>query len=228
VKVSVIIPVYNGSRYLATTLESVFAQSYPLHEIIVIDDGSTDSSPEILRSCGDRLLVFRQHNQGVAAARNAGLRRATGEFITFIDQDDLWPTGRTEVLVSALRSSPDALAAVGQVEVLFEREGGPNPFDNTGIAVREFYVGSLCVRREIFDLLGPFHTGLGYADDVDFFMRRREAKIKTVYVPEVTLQYRVHNTNTSADRNTTAFNLMGALRESLHRRRGSSDGPGKP
>ena len=172
-KVSVIIPVYNGSRYLATTLESVLAQSYPLHEIIVIDDGSTDSSPDILRSYGERLRVTRQENQGVAPARNAGLLQVTGDVITFIDQDDLWPAGRTEALVGALQSNPDALLAVGQVEILYERFRPPVPLDIVGTAVREFYVGWLCIRKKVFELLGPFHTGLGYADDVDFFMRRR-------------------------------------------------------
>ncbi len=218
-KVSVIIPVYNGSRYLATTLESVLAQSYPLHEIIVIDDGSTDSSPDILRSYGERLRVTRQENQGVAPARNAGLLQVTGDVITFIDQDDLWPAGRTEALVGALQSSPDALLAVGQVEILYERSRPPGPLDNFGTAVREFYVGSLCIRKEVFELLGPFHTGIGYADDVDFFMRRREANIKTVYVEDVTLQYRLHEGNTSGNRSVTNAHLMAALRESLQRRR---------
>jgi glycosyltransferase involved in cell wall biosynthesis len=218
-KVSVIIPVYNGSQYLATALESVLAQTYPLHEIIVIDDGSTDSSPDILRSYGERLRVTRQDNQGVAAARNAALQQATGDIITFIDQDDLWPAGRTEALVKALQSDPQALVAAGQVEVLYERSRPPNPLDNFGTAVREFYVGSLCIRKEVFDLLGPLHTGLGYADDVDFFMRRREANIKTVYVDDVTLQYRLHEGNTSFNRSVTNAHLMAALRESLQRRR---------
>lgn len=218
-KVSLILPVYNGSQYLATTLESVLAQTYPMHEIIVIDDGSTDSSPDILRSYGDRLRVTRQDNQGVAAARNVGLQQVSGDIITFIDQDDLWPARRTEALIEALRASPDALVAVGQVEVLYERSRPVGPLDNFGIAVREFYVGSLCVRKEVFGLLGPFNTGLGYADDVDFFMRRREAGIKTVYIDDVTLQYRLHENNTSINRAETNVNLMGALRESLRRRR---------
>jgi glycosyltransferase involved in cell wall biosynthesis len=218
-KASVIIPVYNGSRYLATTLESVLAQTYPLHEIIVIDDGSTDSSPDILRSCGDRLRVTRQGNRGVAAARNVGLQQVTGDVINFIDQDDLWPAGRTETLVGALQSDPDALLAAGQVEILYERSRPPNPLDNFGTAVREFYLGSLCIRKQVFELLGPLHTGIGYADDVDFFMRRREANIKTIYVDDVTLQYRLHEGNTSFNRSVTNAHLMAALRESLQRRR---------
>lgn len=218
-KVSVIIPVYNGSKYLATTIESVLAQTYPLHEIIVIDDGSTDSSPEILRSYGDRLRVIRQRNQGVALARNAGLTHASGELITFIDQDDLWPADRTRLMVEALRAAPSAQLAAGLVEVLYERARPPSPLDDFGTVMREFYVGSLCIRRELFDTLGPFHTGIGYADDVDFMMRRREAKVETVYLEDVTLIYRMHEGNTSSDRVVTNSHLMSALRESLRRRR---------
>jgi glycosyltransferase involved in cell wall biosynthesis len=218
-KASAIIPVYNGSRYLAATLDSVLAQTYPLHEIIVIDDGSTDDSPAILRSYGDRLRVTRQENRGVAVARNAGLRQASGDVITFIDQDDLWLPRRTEALIGALRSNPKALVAIGQVEVLYERARPPSNLDLFGTTLREFLVGSMCVRKEVFDLIGPFNTGLGYADDTDFYMRRREAEIETVYVDDITLQYRLHESNTSADRDTTQANLLSALRESLRRRR---------
>lgn len=218
-KASVIIPVYNGSQYLATTLDSVLAQTYPLHEIIVIDDGSTDSSPEILRSYGDRLRVTRQDNRGIAPTRNLGLQLATGDVINFIDQDDLWPAGRTEALVKALQSDPEAQIAVGQVEILYERSRPLSPLDNFGTAIREFYLGSLCIRKEVFEVVGPFHTGLGYADDVDFLMRRREAKIRAVYIDDIALRYRLHESNTSFDRKKTNSYLMAALRESLQRRR---------
>ena len=218
-KVSVIIPVYNGSKYLAATLESVLAQTYALHEIIVIDDGSTDSSPEILQFYGDRLRVIRQPNQGVAVARNAGLKHASGDLISLIDQDDLWPADRTRVMVEALQGAPDAQLAAGLVDILYERSRPPSPLDNFGVGLREFYVGSLCIRRGLFDLLGIFHTGIGYADDVDFMMRRREAKVKTVYVDKITLRYRLHEGNTSQNRVATNSHLMSALRESLKRRR---------
>lgn len=105
------------------------------------------------------------------------------------------------------------------MEILYERSRPPNPLDNFDTAVREFYLGSLCIRKEVFERLGPFHTGIGYADDTDFLMRRREANIKTTYVDGVTLQYRLHETNTSFYRSVTNAHLMAALRESLRRRR---------
>jgi glycosyltransferase involved in cell wall biosynthesis len=224
VKVSAIIPVYNGGKFIAATLESVLGQSYPLHEVIVVDDGSTDASPAILRSYGGRVRVFRQTNQGVAAARNAGLRQASGDLIAFIDQDDLWPAGRTRAMVQALQADPRALVAAGLVEILYERAQPPGPLDKHDTSFREFYLGSLGIRKEVFDILGPLRTDLGHADDTDFMMRRREANIPTAYVDQVTLIYRLHEENTSSNRGESNRHLLAAFRASLQRRRRTRSG----
>jgi len=219
VRVSVIIPVYNGATYLAATLESVLAQTHPLHEIIAIDDGSTDSSPEILRSFGTRLRTVRQPNRGVAAARNAALAQASGDLICFLDQDDLWPADRTRVMVEALQSNPEFELATGRVEILYQRAEPPDPLAHQSVVHREYLLGSLCVRSSLFRKLGPFNTAIGYADDTDFWARRIEAGTRNLYLEQVTLIYRLHAGNTSFDDNVSRFHLMGALRESLKRKR---------
>ena len=89
-RISVIVPVYNGEKLLEKTLKSVFAQTYPAHEIIVIDDGSTDSTPRILERLGSRIKTRRIENSGAAASRNAGIKIATGDYLAFLDADDLW------------------------------------------------------------------------------------------------------------------------------------------
>jgi len=222
-RVSVIIPVDNGAAYLAAALDSVFAQTYTPLEVIAIDDGSTDSSPDILHSYGERLRVFRQVNQGVAAARNTGLANATGDLICFLDQDDLWPAERTRLLVDALRADPEAQMATGLTEILYERSTPPGPLDNFTTFRREFLLGSICVRAGLLRALGPFSTSLGYADDTDFWMRRKEAKVKAIDLDAVTLIYRLHGGNTSSDKERTSFYLMGAIRESLKRRRNNKE-----
>jgi glycosyltransferase involved in cell wall biosynthesis len=219
VKVSVIIPVYNGATYLAAALESVLAQTHPVHEIIAIDDGSTDSSPEILRSFGTRLRTVRQPNRGVAAARNEGLAQASGDLICFLDQDDLWPADRTRVIVEALRENPEAELATGLVQILYQRAAPPDAAALLGVMHREWLLGSLCVRAEVFRELGPFNTGMGYADDTDFWMRRVEAGTRNLYLEQVTLIYRLHCGNTSIDDTVSRFHLMAAIRESLKRKR---------
>ena len=162
-KVSVIIPVFNGALYLREAIESVLGQTRTLDEILVIDDGSTDSSPDILAAYGGRLTVVRQDNQGVAAARNVGLQIASGDLITFLDQDDLWPADRTAIMVEALATRPDIDVVAGMVEILYQRK---EPWCLAGADVstkhREFFLGSLVLRADVFRMLGLLNTNVGY------------------------------------------------------------------
>src|SRR5690349_9034781 len=87
---SVIVPCYNGGRYVATAVQSVFRQSYPRIEVVVVDDGSTDDSPAILAGFGEAIRYVRQTNQGLSAARNRGIKEARGELLAFLDADDVW------------------------------------------------------------------------------------------------------------------------------------------
>ena len=89
-RVSTIIPVFNGARYLGEAIESVMVQTHPALDVIVVDDGSTDGSAAVAQSFGDRVFTVRQQNLGQAAALNAGLALATGEYVAFLDADDLW------------------------------------------------------------------------------------------------------------------------------------------
>jgi len=104
--VSVIIPVYNGGRYLRAALESVFAQTYRPFEVIVVDDGSADDSGVIAQSFPEVRYIY-QTNQGVAAARNNGLEAARGEYFAFLDQDDLWAPEKLKLQVEYLLSHPE-------------------------------------------------------------------------------------------------------------------------
>lgn len=105
ITVSVIIPTYNRAHCVSEAIDSVLAQVPPADEVIVVDDGSTDNTTEVLAGYGDRITVLQQKNAGAAAARNTGIRHATGEWVAFLDSDDLWRPGR----IAALRRDlPDA------------------------------------------------------------------------------------------------------------------------
>src|SRR5262245_21576355 len=101
--VTVVIPAYNCESFIDETLNSVYSQTYENIEVLVIDDGSTDSTKEVLRRQGDRIRYLWQQNQGTAAARNAGLRNANGEFIAFLDNDDVWMPKKIQQQVEALQ-----------------------------------------------------------------------------------------------------------------------------
>jgi len=106
--VSVIIPAYNTGRYLPETLESVFAQSYDNFEVIVIDDGSVDDTRDQVRAFGSRLTLLERAHEGIGPARNAGLARATGEFVAFLDSDDLWVPDTLRTQVEVARRHPES------------------------------------------------------------------------------------------------------------------------
>ena len=105
--ISVVIPSYNAAPYLAETLHSVFGQTYPVHEIIVVNDGSTDKTEEVLRSYSDKILIVKQENVGEGASRNAGIERSTGDWVAFLDADDIWHPTKLERQVTLLNSRSD-------------------------------------------------------------------------------------------------------------------------
>ena len=108
--ISVVIPAYNAARFIAATLESVLAQSYPVSECIVVDDGSVDSTADIVGEFEARVTLVSQTNQGLAAARNRGVREATSKLIAFCDADDVWRKDKLELQVQALAEDPGVSA----------------------------------------------------------------------------------------------------------------------
>ena len=159
--VSAIIPVYNGEQFLATALESVLAQDYVPFEIVVCDDGSTDSTPELLASY-PTLTVVRQENLGAAAARNAAVAASAGELVAFFDADDEWPANRLTLQARYLVEHPEAGCVLGRQEWL-----NPPPWltrdarfgDLDGIPLL-----SAMIRRSVFDELGGFDPSFRVAD----------------------------------------------------------------
>ncbi len=102
-----VIPTYNRAEMVVEAVQCVLAQTHSNTEIIVVDDGGTDDTPQRLAEFGPRVLYLRQANQGVAAARNAGIRRASGEFVAFLDSDDLWHQRKLEIQMDYLRRHPE-------------------------------------------------------------------------------------------------------------------------
>jgi glycosyltransferase involved in cell wall biosynthesis len=119
--VSVIIPTYNGARWLKDTLRSVLCQTYARKDVIVVDDGSTDDTPTLLRGYGSAVRVIRHLQNGIGAARNAGLRAAMGDYLAFLDHDDLWRADKLAVQVKYLEEHPDVALLHADAEEFDER-----------------------------------------------------------------------------------------------------------
>ncbi len=202
--VSVIVPCYNGAPFLEATLRSALAQTYPEVEVVVIDDGSTDSSPEIAQRFPVRYI--RQRNRGLAEARNAGIRASRGTYIVFLDADDRLKPEGIEVGVRALELRPDCAIAVGD-HVFISGDGSFLGHSNKVDPLHSHYeallksnfiemISSVLFRRRVFDELGGFDTTLPVSEDYELYLRiARERPI--CCHPVVVAEYRRHEGNIS-------------------------------
>lgn len=224
--VSVIIPVYNGARFLAEAIESVLVQKAASCEIIVVDDGSTDDSKAVALGCGGSVTYHYQPNAGVAAARNAGLTHARNAIIGFIDQDDRWAADKLAVMLPILATDPslDAIYGLTIQSVLRPDPTGKN-VENEGKPHFNWLLGAALFRRRVFEQIGRFdETVRYYTDDTDFFLRLRESGLRIHYTEQVALYYRLHGDNTSLKMPTARrLFFVEALKRSLDRRRRANE-----
>ena len=205
-KVSVIIPNFNYARYLAGAVESVLTQTYPDIELIVVDDGSTDASRDILMNYGESIHTIFQQNQGVSAARNNGVAASGGEFVAFLDADDEWLPTKVEKQVAMFSEDPDlGLVHVGVNEIDADGDSIRLRLEgSSGDATRELLLigrkgvlgggSGLMVRRTVFDGVGGFDTRLSTSADWEFFFRVA-SRYRIGFVADVLMKYRFHNTN---------------------------------
>lgn len=221
-KISAVIPVYNGARHLQEAIESVLSQDRQPDEIIAIDDGSTDNTPEIIASFGDALRAHRQENRGPSAARNAGLRIASGDAIAFLDHDNLWPKGRLSEMETSLESQPAAEILAGLVEMQDQRDGADASGAQRSLATahRLNQIDSLLIRRSVFDKTGLFDEALRHGEDIAWYLKAREQNMQFYLLSSVTVIYRLHASNTSHDREDSRDSLLKVMQQSLSRRRG--------
>ena len=178
--VSIIIPTYNRAGMLKEAIDSVLAQDYSDFELIVVDDGSTDETPQILNCYGGKIKRICQRNQGVSAARNRGIAAASGGFMAFLDSDDLWLPGKLTIQAEFLRSTPAAL--ICQTEEIWIRNGvRVNPrkrhrkysgmiFERS-LALCLVSPSAVMVRRGLFDKFGLFDESLPACEDYDMWLR---------------------------------------------------------
>ncbi len=204
--VSVIIPCYNRAALVGDTLRCLLSQTSPPREIIVVDDGSTDGSGDVVQSFGGAVSLIRQENLGPGAARNAGLRVASGKFIQFFDSDDLASTNKLEVQLAALKRSDADFAYCPWVraQVLGARLEFVGPVLQAGPVpdwkpMLEWQMGAWCLvfqnclfRREAVERAGWFRTDLMPSEDSEFFVRILLAGAQPVFTSDCLVFYRVH------------------------------------
>lgn len=219
--VSVVIPTYNAAAYLSEAIESVLAQTYPAAEVIVIDDGSEDEAPKLAAAYAGRITYVRQERGGPSSARNAGILAARGEWVAFLDADDIWMPNFLKELLRAGTACAADLVFCDHQHLLHGLSGGPTLQERLGIKSRlrilaphrillnpfellldvgsYFATSAVLVRRGALLEVGLFDESLTSCEDLDLWLRLA-ATYRFCPVREVLMHRRIHGQNMSSDR----------------------------
>ncbi len=222
--VSVVLPVYNGERLLAEAIGSVLQQAYQPLEIIIVDDGSTDTTAQVAAGFADRIHYYYQPNSGPAAARNLGIQLAKGEFIAFIDADDLWPEDKLSMQMRCFEAFPTVEIVQGLINRIKLQNQTQHRLVGVDIDFPFIYtnLGSMVMHRSVFEKVGYFDAGLKFHEDSDFWLRARELGINILVQRRLALIYRIHEHNLTTGKDMISTGFLNIIRRSILRRRKSS------
>ena len=196
VTISVIIPSYNAGQFIAEAIQSVLDQSYRPQEIIVIDDGSTDDTRQVVARFGASVEYHYQKNSGSADARNTAIELSRGNYIAFLDADDLWHAKKLQKQIRAFQEMPHLDMVYTQVENFLS----PNVENKESVKrvaepISGYIPSSAVIRRDSFFRVGLFSSQYQLGEFVDWYVRATECKLKAHVVPEVLVKRRIHATN---------------------------------
>lgn len=212
VTISIIMPAFNSSKYIATTIESVLAQTFNDFELLIIDDGSTDNTSEIVNhycKLDTRITLLCQKNQGVSYARNQGLELAKGEYIAFLDSDDQWLPNKLEVHIQHFAKSSNLGISFGRIEFMSFNGKPTGKLSNSQlfqITPKDLYYENLIVtpsnavvRRAVIDSVGNFDSNLSGTEDAELFLRVAHKGWKVEGINQVLVRYRTNQVGVSSN-----------------------------
>lgn len=227
-RVSILTPVYNGARYITHAIESALAQTYPDFELIIVNDGSTDNSAEVVRPylADPRIKYLEQTNGGVASARNAALRVALGSYIGFLDQDDLWLPEKLRLQVQYLDDHPDVgLVHANQSYIDSDGRHIRIQFDDGFSKVSDWCFEELFIKNRIavltvlarksaLDRTGPLNEAISGGDDYEMWLRVSK-HFPIGHLDQALAHYRTHESNVSNDSFRMTRTDLGAIQSIL-------------
>ena len=206
-KISVVIPCYNRASVVADTIQCVLNQTHAPAEIIAVDDGSTDNTVEVLESFGPRLIIVRQKNGGPSAARNAGLARATGDFVWFMDSDDLASLNKLEVQCQAVQTTGADIALSPWIKCRLEQRqarpethvlqqhGLPRNLARALVCDWTIVLQTALFRRSLLSRVGGFDKSYMVAEDQLLFLKCLLSGAQVVHTPDCVVFYRTEGVN---------------------------------
>ena len=220
--VSVVIPVHNGEKYLAAAVESVQAQTVAPAQLIVVDDGSTDETARIAQSLTDVEYCF-QENCGAAHARNNGAQHARGEYLSFLDADDLWAPQKLELQLAAFHDDPQRSLVFGHVEQFISPDLADEERTKIHIPherIPAIVPGAMLLRRDDFFRVGLLETSWQVGEFIDWYLKASDMGLQAHILPETVLHRRVHTANMGVLKRAARSDYVRILKASLDRRRG--------
>jgi glycosyltransferase involved in cell wall biosynthesis len=222
-KISVIISVYNGENYLRHAIESVLDQDYDNKEIIVLDDGSTDRTSEIAQQFGEQVIYIYQANKGLGAGRNTGLKASSGNYIAFLDHDDVWAPGKLSKQMDIMLSSHNDPLIFSHVQQficpsLSEHERKRLSVNQT--VMPGYIAGTLLISRERFEQVGYFIEEKQVGEFIEWYLRALEQNVPISLLNQIGLYRRVHTSNMGRQQDLyKRTDYLKILKASLDRRR---------
>lgn len=221
IQISVIIPVYNDALYIKEALKSVLSQGVENLEIIVVDDGSTDNFEEQIDELNDlRIKLISQTNSGAAAARNNGVNNAKGEYIAFLDADDVWSGDKLKLQLDVLLNRKDIQMVFGHVKEFYDKsiEG----HENLQKRVKTF-VGyspiALLISKKDFLKIGNFEPKWKVAEFIDWYDRAKQGGLKEIVLDDIIAYRRIHPGNLDRLKRPDSKQYVAVLKQALDRRR---------
>lgn len=221
--VSVIVPVYNGAHFLAEAVQSILAQNYRALEIIIVDDGSKDDIETAVAALPVDVRFFKQDNAGPAAARNRGIRDASGDYIAFLDVDDLWPENKLALALDQFEKRPELDVIQGYAQ-LMELSPQSNRYEYVGNPEESYphYIGAALYRSHVFERVGLFDTTLRFGEDTDWYRRAKETGMVVDRLGRVTLFVRRHVGNMTRGKSLVELNALRVLKMAMDRKRAAA------
>ena len=222
-RISVIMPVFNAEKYVRQALESVLAQTVDDTEIICVDDGSTDSSLDIMRAFGNKITILgNNQNTGAAQARNTGIASARGEFLAFLDADDIWEPEKLSAQMLQFQNSPELDISFSYMKCFISpelseeikqlRHCPPDPMAG-------YVPGTAIIKSTSFKKVGMLKPKWKVGEFIDWFARAKEMGLRYEMNPGVFLLRRIHETNTGVTERSRLTDYAKIIKESLDRKR---------
>ena len=218
--VSAVIAVYNGEQFLAEALNSALAQTYRPIEIIVVDDGSTDRSCAIAQAYAEVRYIYQSHH-GLSVSRNIGIHAARGEFIAFLDADDLWTPNKLSIQLAYMREHPELGYTGTRAQLFLESNVTAPTWLRENVLTKDhadLTPSALVIRRQVFEQIGYFDSHYGISNDLDWLSRALDGGVQKAIVPEMLLSKRLHTTNLSFHAQQTLQEMLQIARASIERK----------